>query len=211
MKKKISPSHKQPNLSFQQQDQPVSAGFTIIELLIATAVFSTVLLLCTVALLQIGRVYYKGVTSTQTQEVARQVIDDISRNIQFNGGTVTNTSGASSGKFCVGTKRYSYALNVKLDESTQPNVLVVDDPSICVTDPALDLTTGSPVPGRELLSPNMRLAALSVNGAGDLYTITIKIVYGDLDLSPTGNCEGGAGSQFCAASELTTTVKRRVN
>jgi type II secretory pathway pseudopilin PulG len=194
--------------------QKFAGGFTIVELLIATAVFSTILLVCTAALLQIGRVYYKGVTATQTQEVARQVIDDISRNIQFNGGNVQPTTGTLTGtdyKFCVGSKRYSYVLGNKLEAGTQPNVLVVDQPSSCDTSPPQSLSSGSLAAGsRELLSPNMRLAKLEVAGSAPIYTVTVRVIYGDNDLINADQCKGGAGSQFCATSELSTTVKKRV-
>jgi prepilin-type N-terminal cleavage/methylation domain-containing protein len=39
------------------------SGFTIIELMIATAVFSVVLLLCATALVTIGNMYRRGITA----------------------------------------------------------------------------------------------------------------------------------------------------
>lgn len=194
---------------------PKNHGFTIIELLIATAVFSTVLLLCTTAMIQIGRVYFKGVTTTQTQEVVRAVIDDISRNIQFNGGAVIGTTSGSPQRFCVGNKRYSYVLGSKLDAAVQPHVLVVDNSATCASDAPQNLgAAGSLSPtSRELLSPNMRLHNLSVvDGGNGLYGVSVHIIYGDADLFDpiTGQCTGGAGGQFCAVSALSTVVKKRV-
>src|SRR5690606_22524615 len=84
-------------------------GFTIVELMIATSVFSVVLLLCTYGLLAIGRSYYKGVTISRTQETARLIVDDVAEAIQFNGGAVVlNPAGRM---YCIGSRRYSYALN----------------------------------------------------------------------------------------------------
>ncbi len=94
-------------------------GFTIIELLLATAVFSLVLVGATSALIQIGRMYYKGLTTSNTQETARRIMEDVSRNIQFSGATPTDTPGGGLAvnyngtdialiSFCIGSLRYSY-------------------------------------------------------------------------------------------------------
>ncbi len=54
-------------------------GFTIIELLIATTIFSVVLLLAASGLLYIGRLYYKGLTSSATQEAARNIMQELTQ------------------------------------------------------------------------------------------------------------------------------------
>src|SRR5258707_461578 len=94
-------------------------GFTIIELMIATMVFSLVLLLVTFGILQITRVYFKGVTETNTQSTARGVIDTVSQTIKFGGGSVLPTlTGAATPSsplaFCVGNQRFTYALGYQL-------------------------------------------------------------------------------------------------
>lgn len=212
-------------------------GFTIIELMIATMVFSSILLVITTALIQIGHIYYKGVISARTQEAARGIIDDISRSIQLSGGSVlgtapptpstetlkTATNGAKG--FCVNQRRYSYVIDKQLSDTPtsvqSKHVLIVDEmPSQCSTATyAQDITNASaPLVNNsvELLSPNMQLNKLSVSGSGDLYTITVRVVYGDSDLLDTDangikTCKNqSAGSQFCSVSELTTTVQKRV-
>ncbi len=93
-----------------------SSGFTMIELLIATTVFSMVLLVCTVALIQIGKTYYRGITSSQVQNRARAAIDDISQAIQFSGEPVTPIDKISSPyHFCAGDKRYTFLLGKQLE------------------------------------------------------------------------------------------------
>jgi hypothetical protein len=83
----------------------------------------------------------------------------------------------------------------------------------------------------EFLGENMRLARLQITPlASGFYSVTVRIVYGEPELlcSPgvAGDCalkttttylnaadlgcKGFAGSQFCSASELTTTVQRRI-
>lgn len=105
-------------------------------------------------------------------------------------------------------------------------------PSYCASSPAgtEPLNAGEALGGSnnpsteiEMLSTNMRLAKLSViNTPGtNLYVVTVRVVYGDDDLlksntpggdatSPDAYCAGGAGSQFCATSELVTTVEKRL-
>lgn len=196
-----------------------TTGFTLIELLIASAVFSVVLLLCASALIQIGRVYYKGITSAQTQEVSRSVMDEIARTIQFNGGPVIPpTGGPNQYHFCVGDKTYTFLLDRQLkDNPTQPdqrkNILVVNTGGGCSAQP-LESGAASPA-SRELLGVNMRLSKLQITRIGltNLYEIELRVVYGDGDLLNSGRngCgSGGPGTQFCAASELKTIVEKRV-
>jgi hypothetical protein len=115
------------------------------------------------------------------------------------------------------------------------HVLVVDQPTACngSSDPqVLNAPPPTGVSGRELMDRNMRLANIQVNPLGNgLYDVTVRVVFGDDDLlcssSFPGECSVDAtsshlnqpdlicksipaGTQFCAASELTTTVQRRI-
>jgi len=203
-------------------------GFTIIELLIATVVFSLVLLLISNGVIQSGRLFHKGVTISNTQEVTRVIIDDVSQAIQFSVGTVTPIAASPDGNsrgICAGGKRYSYVTGLQLTDSLIPppgksrHVLLVDDLPACNgSTKAQDMT--SPLAGsRELVGLNMRLAKFEVacveispgTCMPGLYNITVRVVYGDRDLleDTLDKCRGGAGSQFCSASELTTTVQKR--
>ena len=200
-------------------------GFTIVELLISSLVFSLVLLTVTIGVIQITRVYYKGITESTAQNAARDALDTISQAIQFNGGEVSKTNPSAPGNwatFCGGGQQFSYRLGYQLVDGTltpgkhqTASALLMSPNSSCSGNPGA-LTTG-----RELLGPKMRLANLQVTDQGNnLYKITIRVVYGDDDLlfSPSGGtdtaadakCKATAGSQFCSVSELTTTVVKRV-
>ena len=48
-------------------------GFTVLELMIATTVFSVMLLLTTTGMIQIGKVYYKGLVTAKTQDTVRSI------------------------------------------------------------------------------------------------------------------------------------------
>jgi prepilin-type N-terminal cleavage/methylation domain-containing protein len=200
-------------------------GFTVIELLIATAVFGMVLLVISIGVLQISRVYYKGITERNTQNVARSITDQIAQSIQFGGGVVTTTPAAptpgSSYAFCVGNRQYSYQVGHQLVDSVvssdqKRHALTTRNVAGCPGAAAENM--GNPTTdGRELLAPKMRLANLQVENIGtDLYKISVKVVYGDSDIlnnptATTATCQGiRAGAQFCAVSDLTTVVTKRV-
>jgi prepilin-type N-terminal cleavage/methylation domain-containing protein len=175
-------------------------GFTVIELLIATAIFSVILLVCATAMIQIARTYQKGLIASRTQEVARTATDEISRAIQFVGVQVVPNAnllppggGSTARGFCLDGKLYSYVLGKRKVESvTNPGtqsrfVLVVNDAANCVPGvtqvQAVDV--GTPT-GRELMGLNMRLAtdpAPVVSTASDrLFKIRMNVVFGEDDL-----------------------------
>lgn len=200
-----------------------SHGFTIVELMIATLVFSVILLIVTSGILQVTRTYYKGVTEANTQTAARNVIDAISQAIQFNGGAVQPPTGSAPGtsyEFCVGSTRFRFMLGSELSSSpsgTQTrHAMLKDTASNCTAGSTASINTPAAT-GDELLSLRMRLSGLSVTDLGNnLYKITVRVVYGDDDLlsnpaSPTATCLGvQAGTQYCSVVQLSTTVLKRV-
>ncbi len=81
------------------------------ELMIATSVFAMVLLVALTGFLQIGRLFYKGVSDTQTQDVTRQVVNDISTNITATaiGNSLSAISTPAYNYLCAGPYRYTSA------------------------------------------------------------------------------------------------------
>ncbi len=211
-------------ISFSARSKRRASGFTILELMIATMVFAVVLLFVTAGILQIARVYYKGVTEANTQNVARNVIDTVSQAIQFSGGDVIDTASSPSADtdyaFCVGSQRFTYRLGWQVEDKNKDSAtnqirhaLVQDSSANCT---AQDLSLAS-VTGRELIGEHMRLANLVVANLGaNLYKVQVRVVYGDNDLltNATGSnatCNAAkVGRQFCAVSELSTIVVKRV-
>ncbi len=205
--------------------KPSKEGFTIVELMITTVVFSVVLLVASAGIIAIGRAYYKSLTSNRVHETARSVMEDVSRSLQFSTADSVNSyltesdgSEATIKTRCFGPDRYTYVLNQQVSGSNQ--ALYRDKrPSQSSCSPG-DFTGGS-----EMLGQNMRLLRFDVSNA-DPFNIKIKVAYGDNDLLTTydngGNllpsvdpaaalCKSGiAGSSFCAVSELETTLTGRV-
>jgi prepilin-type N-terminal cleavage/methylation domain-containing protein len=221
-------------------------GFTIIELMIATTIFSITLIIATSAVTRITRMYYRGVIAAQTQNTTRAVADELSRAIQFTGddvltggptnfGTAPNILAVRS--VCIGERRYSYAVNAQANDSVATGTYdattkrtrhalwrdTVPVGPICTP---LDVRQAIPpgsTNGSELLTENMRLMRLAVTPVSAdpaIFSVSIGAIYGDTDLieftdmtAKTGplRCLGsGVGSEWCAASELTTQILRRL-
>ena len=254
----LAPAASTRNLKLETKNSS-QRGFTVIELMIATTIFSLVLLLAVAGILHITRLYYQGVTQARTQEVARSIVEEISESIRFskagvvegyalsNPGPEQNTSD-HVGFYCVGNKRYTFAIDRQLDSSLpdappapttkhKRHVLWADQPTTsCAPAPGgssaqLDIQNPSnPDPedlGRELLADNMRLtrfeivpipAATDVTLGTETYRVSVGVAYGDDDLfrpvmsgDTSRSCQTDfAGSEFCAVSNLSVTVTKRL-
>jgi competence protein ComGC len=215
-----------------KRDTHRAAGFTIIEILVATLVFSLVLLLIAVGVMQFNHAYYSGITQTETQNTARNILEQISQDIQFSGDQVTSPI-ANSGRgtdpedgICVGSDRYSYRLGWELVNSGPDalrhqtlHAVVKDSPGLCSGMSAQNFRVRLTADSTELLGQYMRLSKLSVTplgGSSNLYSIDVRVVYGDDDLLTTpvtasnAACKVASGNQFCAVSELSTVVQQRI-
>lgn len=205
-------------------------GFTIIELMIATTMFSVILVVATSGVVAIGRLYYKNLTSARTQEATRTIMDQLARARQFSGDkknfapmTVSNYEA-----FCFGENRFIYATDHRQVKEGGPRVLTYSErnASSPVCEP--EFTSGSEVvAGEEMLGTNMRLLKIDVSSVGDKkYRVLVKVAYGDNGLLTSYEddgtlkpgqdpadalCKNGvAGSSFCSVSELVTIVNRRI-
>jgi len=211
-----------------KRSQKNMKGFTILELLMATAVFSVVLVLVTMGIMQITRVYYKGVTESNTQNTARTIIDTVSQAIQFSGGDVTTTpvsvTPGTDYAFCVGNEQFTYRLGWQVENRLDiPNnqtwhALVQDAVADSGCGTTMPILTQEDVDGRDLVGEHMRLSDLSVQMLSEnMYRVSVKVAYGEDDLFngnatlPSASCKGqNAGSAFCSVAELSTIVIKRV-
>jgi prepilin-type N-terminal cleavage/methylation domain-containing protein len=215
------------------RDRAVAAGFTILELMIASSIFAVILLVLAVGVIRVTNDYYKGINSSKTQANARSIITELTQAIQF-GKNITITQvdkGTNIGGVCVDNTLYSFQLGQQvIDDSPKSSLhqgyhaLVVTTGSDCRnTKPSIP-PNSDPLPAgqRELVGERIRLNALTVTPTKGVYIIRVRLVYGDDDLlTPTVSdstdwantdegCLSGAGSQFCAASDLTTNIGQRL-
>ncbi len=210
-------------------------GFTILELLIATMIFSVILLLCAYGMVRIGRIYSRGITTSKTQAAARTASDDVVQAIQYGAKTVGLTPARKIPTVAdpdmtqvveVGNRRYEYTLGRELTDGTVTDASLQTKIGLRVTTLGSD---GSPVAGtaRELLSTNMWLNRFEITQKGGLYAVTVQIISGGRDQVEDKNsmkynddpvqfdfnsakCVIGSGSQFCAVSGLYTEAHKQL-
>lgn len=201
------------------------AGFTIIELMISTVVFSMVLILLTTAVINFTKSYYKGITEANTQRIARSVTESITQTIQFNSGVYTSIVDDSGWKgFCFGNEAYVYKLGWQLTDGpvdttihqTSHALLKLNVTGGCAGGTSALVLASSSYTSVELLAPSMRLADLELTPLADgAYQLVINIAHGDDDLlfnptTITPSCKNQSGSQFCAVSGISTVVQKRI-
>lgn len=197
-------------------------GFTIIELMIATAVLSTILVTVTIVMLSIGNLYYKGVNQARVQDATRGVVDELSQRLELSSEQAIKAvpQGANGvGAYCIDTTRYTYVTNTQIGTPPpeSPNgtpafqhVLWRDTISSSDTCLAADLTATNPSTGTdvnntdgqdgtELVAPNSRLIKFSINSnnttsASSPYTINVEMGYGENDLYCSPSVAGSCTS-----------------
>lgn len=199
-------------------------GFTIVELMIATMVFSLILTIITAGVISFTTRYYKGVNTSTTQTTARSILDTISQSIQFGTSDITTTEPGVKDYFCAGGYNFSFDKGTKYTGTELGLYMSPETSGLCAK------MSSPPTGGKQLLGKNMRLTTLEVEDVStNVYKITLGVAYGDDDLlcSPSVNncnnntalinfgqsdiqCKSSTGTQFCAVSKLTTVVARRV-
>ncbi len=217
-------------------------GFTLVELMIATAIFTIILLIATTGIIRIGNIYYKGIITSQTQNATRSIGNNLSTSLQFASADIVVPPSYPPGYeyFCLGNTIYVYYLGVqykKANNNPWGSGLYSEDlanGSGCAptnTQCAGAIITNCYTDRRQLLGEGMRVLVLKVKPVGassDLYSVSLRLIYGDNDLltnydnngvllaSPPPNdqvtCKSGvAGSSFCGVALLDTVVKKRLN
>lgn len=178
------------------------------------------------AFLQIGHMFYKGVTISQTKDTAQHILDSVSADLQYASTDPNTGSGGSDPNtysfMCIGNSRYTYMLGHEVNssaenwnDSTKPwNFGLLHDNGGC-DDPFNSTSTlNNPV---ELLGNMMRLSNFDVNGTSGLYNLDVYVAYGDDDVfnnaaSTSPTCvDNLKSSEFCAVTSLSTTVSKNFN
>ncbi len=190
-----------------------SQGFTIIELLIATVVFSVVLLIASTAIIGLSRQFYKGLNKSKTQEVARSISEEIAKNIQYSKVAPMTLPGGPAGTttWCIANTRYAFMPGVQLGNGT--DAVLLRSEGCTTTDSPWDRDANE----TELIGEGMRLSAFEITSDAQqkVYVIRIKVASGTDDLfdNPTNAnaaCRNQTGQQFCAVSDFTMTVVRNM-
>jgi prepilin-type N-terminal cleavage/methylation domain-containing protein len=176
-------------------------GFTLIEFMIATAVFSTILLVITGAILYMNRSYQKSMYASRTQAATSNLVDTIAQSVRFSSTPIVELAPTSDGTegFCIGNRQFLYVKYKQLGGETEgskaQNVFVsrLNDSSTCQ---AITPIVASVVPGtKELLGRGMRLVNLNIDRSRlPIISITAKVIYGDneslCDEAVANSCQG---------------------
>ncbi len=109
-------------------------GFTLIELMLAMTYVALLLLAIAMTTMQIGRIYNKGITLKNVNQVGRDVTDELQRSIAgvqpFDVPT-HYVSQPGGGRLCLGTYSYVWNFGKALADTsgTLPVMNVYDDPN----------------------------------------------------------------------------------
>ena len=148
----------------------------------------------------------------------------------------TGSVSVSVHAFCIGTVRYSYVLDSEQGTDNAANsvtgtaagavtphvlwrdIILPNTPCqpLDLSQTTVPNTDGTPSGGYDMASDHMRLTRFKIwPPAGDSsYGIDVWMAYGDSDLVNTSasgqsTCSGGAGTQFCSVSQISSAVRGR--
>lgn len=210
-------------------------GFTIVELMIATTIFTFILLIAVAGFVRMGQLYSKGINQAKVQDNIRNVSDEITRSVQFADGRKITTANNSSDvqQFCIGDVRYTAYMNEPFDIESGINPAtnqtgmwserIAEGSSCCPDQACVDVSD-------QMLGNNVRVLNLEVvnldTGVDDVWKVNVRLAYGDDDLltnyddsgnlipanTTTATCKNGSSSStFCATAQLDTAAKKRLN
>jgi prepilin-type N-terminal cleavage/methylation domain-containing protein len=196
-------------------------GFTIVELLIATAVFASILFIVTYGIIQISKTFTNGFIETQTQNVAISLSDQLTRDVEFSSGSI----GTDRGPININNNNYYYFCTNQEEYFYNPGGSFYKIPISAITNcgsPQSSWLTNAQT--QNLLSSNMEILnnlpayndssqqGIIANGStSGLYSISLDILYGS-----TSNLVQNANNTqwvckptviigpFCATYTLTT-------
>ncbi len=192
-------------------------GFTIIELLIATAAFSIMLVIIAFSVNYFAIKYYQSLTTINTQGNLISTINNISQSIKFSLQAPNYSLPSTSnpvGYLCTSSTEYVFYINQPFFKGSinNNNSGIIQYPIVqntCLTPSSLPALTG-----QQLLGNNMRPLYFNISSINtNLYNLTIEIAYTGSVSSGIGNSllcspkispnnQGGCGPD---ASNLTTT------
>lgn len=196
----------------------------MVELLIAMAVFAFMLSIVLVGFIYIVRIDQAGLASRTTQQNARDLSDTITQSVRTSTYAWTGTVSSSVNTLCMtdigGTTEYALVSNNGAYDlylgpgpatSAQPCTAPVGIPNGWrklndddVTVALMQASVTPPIPG----TLGTVSLTLGVASRDDLPDMLVQPDTSDITQSQVA-CSPGAGSQFCAATTLTTTTALR--
>ncbi len=210
------------------------SGFTIIELMIATVVFSTVLLIATISIVFVSKTYSTSQINIKLQNTTESILTGISNAIKYNKPTPIvmnyNPNPTYSGYFCIGDNVYTFYLAPNSVDNQPLNYKDAAGNTKNTVGLILSISTncGPNVNGVQLLSNNERLGELDIVPHGNGYQINLSVAYGDdsvlklpvTTLTPNSDgtpnypyyCDVNSFSlSFCSVDSISTLASSRLS
>jgi len=176
------------------------AGFTLVEITLAMAIFTFMLLVVSLAYINIARLYNAGTAARNVQQNNRFALEQMTRVARTSKSVTmldTDSHGSLTG-ICFGSSNLFFVQNGELRQATVTDCRAV------------------PTQSQLLSAKGVSVARLEADESSD-GTVTIRLwMASRVDLLDTTDpnrlqCRGGAGTEFCAINKLVTTVELRGN
>lgn len=190
-------------------------GFTIIEVLIATTIFSYAFIIIALGFVEINKMYRQGISIRRVQQSSRFIVDDILRAarpatliVDAYDPVTTNPNGIIM-QYSTEEETKKYCIHqVTDDEGKSRNSLykyTAPDNNTCPTT-IMPKAENMMERGVYLLDT---YTLTSIEG-GQSAKIELELATGSTELLEPSGCQNNiAGRQFCGVSRLSTTVSAR--
>ncbi len=174
-------------------------GFTIIELMIATATFSVILVIITFSVNFFLTKYYQSLTTINTQNNLISVMNNINQSIKFSLQDPSYTLPSITnpvGYLCTSSDEYVFYINRPIFQgsSTTNTSGIIQYPipqNTCLSPSSISALNGKQLLGNNLRPVYFNMSSLSNN----LYNIAIGIAY-------TGNVSSGIGNSLLCSPKI---------
>jgi prepilin-type N-terminal cleavage/methylation domain-containing protein len=175
-----------------------SDGFTMIELLVAMAVFSFMLVIIVVGFINIVKMHNQALASNMSQDNARTAMDELVRSVRDSTGVVTPAPGVPSSTLCLanasGPQNTYYVTGGILyrasDCASRANPVAVTNSSVQVANFIATVKTA----GADILKPQVELTITVASNNGTTTGSGATVACGP----------SSADRAFCSAITLTS-------
>lgn len=186
-----------------KHQQTKQDGFTLIEISLAMAIFTFMLLVVSLAYINIARLYNASTAARNVQQNNRFAMEQISRVARVaKTATVTTTPYQGICFKSQASEAYFYLRNIGNGDALKNELLQAK-------------SCGTPGANPQVLTAPGSYAARLTADTSVESSVTIRLwmtsrtdLLNTVDLANL-SCKGGAGSEFCAINNLTTTVGMR--
>lgn len=180
-------------------------GFTLVELMMAMAFFSFILLFITTGFVIVSRAYNKGLTVKLIQDEGRSIVEELTREIRVSSSDDINVAVDD----CISVSGSLYYL-YKPASSTPPyDLYKVQDGSTC------DSYDETVITGERVLADRVSVQFMDASELSSTGVYSLKIVLSTNDttlITASGEgaeCTTDNGGQYCDVVTMSTVISTR--